>query len=66
MQDMYDDNFDPVEYLKEIRRQRALELLSMYQKESIGEYLLSLNREMADSYYEMIVEIIPEDREVGD
>lgn len=57
------NELDPVEYLQMIKKEQSELLFSLYENHTIGEYILNLNYEMLQKYPDMVIEVIPEDRE---
>lgn len=53
-----DDGFDPVEYLKEIRRQQSEFLYKIYVSGRLNDYILYLNNEMCEKYPDMLIDVI--------
>lgn len=53
-----DDGFDPVEYLKEIRRRESEFLYKIYVSGRLSDYILYLNHEMYEKYPDMIIDVI--------
>ena len=53
-----DNGFDPVEYLKEIRRRQSEYLYKIYVSGRLSDYILYLNNEMNGKYPDMIIDVV--------
>ena len=57
------DDFNPVEYLKEIKRSENARIRKLIISGDFSNYLLWLNQKMLNEYPEMVVQIIADDDE---
>lgn len=55
---MIEDEFDPVEYLKYIKREESKFLLKLRITDRLEEYILYTNRKMLEEYPDMVLEVI--------